>query len=67
MTNDKQKINLDDLKGLACGCGHDRFRQSYLIKELSSIYTGRNTEVHPIPILVCEKCGKIFEAPKIIS
>jgi len=64
----EQKIKLEDLEELFCPCGHNRFKSVISMRKISPIYTGKDRPVvEPIPIIVCEKCDKIFEAPQIIS
>tara|TARA_R110000868_G_scaffold375069_2_gene639537 strand:+ start:28 stop:228 length:201 start_codon:yes stop_codon:yes gene_type:complete len=62
------KMNLEDTKELACACGHKRFKQAITMREISALYTntGKN-EVHPLFIIVCEKCDTVYEKPSIIS
>jgi hypothetical protein len=54
-----------DLKKVTCPCGHEFFRQFYVVREVSAIQsrTGQ-IEYVPIPVLVCVKCDKMLERPK---
>jgi hypothetical protein len=64
----KPKINLDDTKEYVCTCGSTLFTQAFNIREVSPLLTGTgNTEYIPVTVLVCERCKKSFERPKIVS
>ena len=64
----ERKIKLEDLEELFCPCGHNRFKSVISMRKISPLLTGREKpSIEPIPIIVCEKCEKIFEAPQIIN
>ena len=63
----ESKIKLQDMKEILCPCGHNRFEGKITMREISEILTGKPTIIQPIHIIVCEKCGKIFETPQIIT
>jgi len=64
----KPKINLDDTKEYTCSCGSTLFTQVFSIREVSPLLTGTgNSEYIPVTVLICEKCKKPFERPKIVS
>jgi hypothetical protein len=68
------KIKLDEMEELNCGsCGHNRFVQKITMRRISPLQmtalTGGATDakIQPFGIICCDKCGAIYEAPKIIT
>lgn len=58
------KIKLDEMKEMACSCGCVRFINKITIREVPAhLLPSGNVEYHPFGIIVCEACGKIYEAP----
>ena len=45
---------------IVCECGSKVFKEAVILKKVSSLMTGSGRdEVVPIPVYVCDKCGKI--------
>lgn len=62
-------ISLKDTNEVSCECGSTLFKQVINLREVSALLTGTG-RVEFIPIaagLACDKCGKLFERPKIIT
>ena len=53
-----------DSPNCVCECGHKVFRERMVLKRISQLISpsGRE-ELYPIPIFVCDKCGKILSEP----
>lgn len=50
-----------DSKNCVCKCGCRVFTEGYVVKRISSIYTGTGKEeLYPIPVYICSKCGEIM-------
>jgi len=49
-----------DAKEILCDCGHGIFTEKMMFKRISPIIspTGKE-EVFPMPLVICEKCGKV--------
>ncbi len=45
---------------VVCSCGSKIFHEAVVLKKLSSLMSGTGREeLVPIPVYVCDKCGKI--------
>jgi hypothetical protein len=64
---DRPKISLEDLEELICTCGNNRFEQKITMRRISALLTGGEARIEPISLIVCDKCGKTFEAPKLVT
>ena len=61
------KIDISKSKNLECKkCGGMLFDRKYIIKEISGLAVGVGAEnfFYPIDVLVCDKCGEIYEEHK---
>ena len=49
-----------DSPNVVCECGSKLFHEAIVLKKVSALIspTGKE-ELYPIPVYVCEKCGKI--------
>ena len=64
-----------DSPNCKCDCGCTVFHEAMVIKRVSALMspTGKE-ELYPIPVLVCDKCGKVLKefaesanGPKILG
>ena len=63
----EQKFKLDELEELSCHCGNKRFESKITMRRISPIQSGKPEPIiQPFGLIVCAKCGDIFESPKII-
>ena len=61
------KMDISKAKNLTCKkCGGIIFNRKYVIKEISGLAVGAGAEnfYYPIDVLVCDKCGEIYEDHK---
>ena len=51
---------LRNSKNIVCECGGLIFSEKLFFKRISAIISpSRKEEIAPMPIIVCEKCGKV--------
>ena len=69
----KLKITPDMLRNsvnIVCDCGGMVFSEKLFFKKISAIIsTSGNEEVAPIPVIICESCGKVpsvFDSQNIL-
>lgn len=61
-------ISLKDTKEVACTCGSTLFKQALSLREVSELLTGTGRKEYvPVAVIACDKCGKVFERPSIIT
>ena len=61
-------ISLKDTKEVACSCGNTLFKQGISLREVSALLTGTGrTEYVPMAVIACDKCGKVFERPQLVT
>ncbi len=57
------QISMDVIRNapfVTCECGGKIFSEKIMFKKLSSLISqSGQEEIRPMPVLVCEKCGKI--------
>jgi len=64
MVNQNGKLTQKDIidsKTIACEeCGHETFKNEFLIKAVSALVSPTGKEVHvPIPVFACAKCSHV--------
>lgn len=64
--NDYTNWTVDPLSypSIVCdNCGSEYYKQVMLFKRIPGVVTGNGAEptILPIPIYICEKCGKLME------
>lgn len=69
MENVKEpSISLKDTKEVSCACGSTLFKQAISLREVSALLTGTGrAEYVPMAVIACDKCGKVFERPQIVT
>ena len=62
MINQQQpQVDLSQTTGVKCKCGSETFKQSFLMRRVSSILTGNGKPGFvPIPVFACDSCGIII-------
>lgn len=60
MSGGMTPASLLDSPNVVCECGSKLFHEAIVLKKVSALIspTGKE-ELYPIPVYVCEKCGKI--------
>lgn len=60
MSTGMTPASLLDSPNVVCECGSKLFHEAIVLKKVSALIspTGKE-ELYPIPVYVCEKCGKI--------
>jgi protein-arginine kinase activator protein McsA len=63
MEQQKMNIDLSKTEAIVCKeCGSDVFESAFLIRKISGILVGSNTDqMIQIPIMICNNCGMKVE------
>jgi hypothetical protein len=57
-------VSIKDTKEVLCPCGHNFFKEVLNLREVSELLTGTGRKEYvPMPVLICDKCGKRVERP----
>ena len=56
------KFSLKDTQPAICSCGNNLFRDGYMLRTLSRLFTGEPKDtLITVPVLVCDKCSQPLE------
>jgi uncharacterized Zn finger protein len=61
--NSKITLKASDMEDIICpGCQNKYFKNVLRLKKVSALYSPSGQEtIMPIPVIACEKCGKIVK------